>query len=165
MPYAETVTLCSGPTSYISWPKFASSANLKSAAWFRIVFFKVHYYYTASRSDWHRTRKYCLALFKCGFQSPILTMPACDLHATCLPPDSCLTEIYEVCKLSNETGNVAPDLATLRRRDLIGRFCFRLGHSATNTFAKLQHAYRDSVFSRAQVFRWFKAFSEGTRVD
>ncbi|KAJ8952894.1 hypothetical protein NQ318_006510 [Aromia moschata] len=28
---------------------------------------------------------------------------------------------YEVCKLSNETGNVAPHLATLRRRDLEGR--------------------------------------------
>ncbi|KAJ8958438.1 hypothetical protein NQ318_002224 [Aromia moschata] len=28
---------------------------------------------------------------------------------------------YEVCKLSNETGNVSPDLATLRRRDLEGR--------------------------------------------
>ncbi|KAJ8944408.1 hypothetical protein NQ318_023181 [Aromia moschata] len=34
------------------------------------------------------------------------------------------------------------------------RFCFRLGHSATDTFAKLQHAYEDSVFSKAQVFRW-----------
>ncbi|KAJ8943951.1 hypothetical protein NQ318_013531 [Aromia moschata] len=67
-----------------------------------------------------------------------------------------------MCKLSNETGNVAPDLATLRRRDLKGRFCFRFGHSATDTFAKLQHAYRDSIFSRIQVgFRWFKAFSEG----
>lgn len=41
------------------------------------------------------------------------------------------------------------------------RFCFRLGHSATETFAKLQQAYGDSVLSRAQVFRWFKAFSEG----
>ncbi|KAJ8942994.1 hypothetical protein NQ318_001718 [Aromia moschata] len=30
-------------------------------------------------------------------------------------------EIYEVCKLINETGNVAPDPATLRRRDLEGR--------------------------------------------
>ncbi|KAJ8951711.1 hypothetical protein NQ318_012561 [Aromia moschata] len=41
------------------------------------------------------------------------------------------------------------------------RFCFRLGHSARVTFAKLQHAYGASVFSRAQVFGWFKAFSEG----
>ncbi|GFU97075.1 uncharacterized protein TNCV_3347211 [Trichonephila clavipes] len=37
----------------------------------------------------------------------------------------------------------------------------RLGHNATETFAKLQQAYGDSVLSRAQVFRWFKAFSEG----
>ncbi|PRD36753.1 UNVERIFIED_CONTAM: hypothetical protein NCL1_07557 [Trichonephila clavipes] len=41
------------------------------------------------------------------------------------------------------------------------KFCFRLGHNATETFAKLQQSYRDSVLSRAQVFRWFKAFSEG----
>ncbi|KAJ8952679.1 hypothetical protein NQ318_020994 [Aromia moschata] len=52
-----------------------------------------------------------------------------------------LAAYNEVYKLSNETGIVAPDLATLRRRDLEGRFCFRLGHSATDTFAKLQHAY------------------------
>ncbi|GFT80735.1 protein GVQW3 [Trichonephila clavipes] len=39
--------------------------------------------------------------------------------------------------------------------------CFRLGHNAMETFAKLQQAYGDSVLSRAQVFRWFKAFSEG----
>ncbi|KAJ8935523.1 hypothetical protein NQ318_005630 [Aromia moschata] len=32
-----------------------------------------------------------------------------------------VANIYEVCKLSNETGNVAPDLGTLRRRDLEGR--------------------------------------------
>ncbi|GFX44410.1 protein GVQW3 [Trichonephila clavipes] len=37
----------------------------------------------------------------------------------------------------------------------------RLGHNATETFAKLQQAYGDSVLSRAQVFRWFKVFSEG----
>ncbi|GFX41223.1 protein GVQW3 [Trichonephila clavipes] len=41
------------------------------------------------------------------------------------------------------------------------KFCFRLGHSATETFAKLQQAYGDSVLSRAQVFRSFKAFSGG----
>ncbi|GFX04214.1 HTH_48 domain-containing protein [Trichonephila clavipes] len=41
------------------------------------------------------------------------------------------------------------------------KFCFRLGHNATETFAKLQLAYGDSVLSRAQVFRRFKAFSEG----
>ncbi|GFS89484.1 protein GVQW3 [Trichonephila clavipes] len=41
------------------------------------------------------------------------------------------------------------------------QFCFRLGHNATEPFAKLQQAYGDSVLSRAQVFWWFKAFSEG----
>ncbi|GFX82691.1 protein GVQW3 [Trichonephila clavipes] len=41
------------------------------------------------------------------------------------------------------------------------KFCFRLGHNATETFSKLQQAYGDSVLSRTQVFQWFKAFSEG----
>ncbi|CAK9820301.1 Protein GVQW3 [Anthophora quadrimaculata] len=41
------------------------------------------------------------------------------------------------------------------------RFCFRLGHNAMDTFAKFQQAYGDNVLSRAQVFGWFKAFSEG----
>ena len=43
------------------------------------------------------------------------------------------------------------------------RFCFRFGHSATETLAKLQQAYRDSVLSGAQVFWWFKALSEGRK--
>ncbi|GFU95467.1 uncharacterized protein TNCV_4788021 [Trichonephila clavipes] len=41
------------------------------------------------------------------------------------------------------------------------KFCFRHGHNATETFAKLQQAYGNSVLSKAQVFRWFNAFSEG----
>ncbi|GFV77680.1 protein GVQW3 [Trichonephila clavipes] len=41
------------------------------------------------------------------------------------------------------------------------KFCCGLGHNATETFAKLQQTYKDSVLSRAQVFRWLKAFSEG----
>ncbi|PRD27291.1 UNVERIFIED_CONTAM: hypothetical protein NCL1_35751 [Trichonephila clavipes] len=41
------------------------------------------------------------------------------------------------------------------------KFCFRLEHNATETFAKLQQVYGDSVLSRAHVFRGFKAFSEG----
>ncbi|GFT38701.1 protein GVQW3 [Trichonephila clavipes] len=41
------------------------------------------------------------------------------------------------------------------------KFCFRHEHNETETFVKLQKAYGDSVLSRAQVFRWFKAFSEG----
>ncbi|GFV04470.1 hypothetical protein TNCV_920901 [Trichonephila clavipes] len=36
-----------------------------------------------------------------------------------------------------------------------------IGHSATETFAKLHQAYRDIGLSRAHVFRWFKAFLEG----
>jgi hypothetical protein len=41
------------------------------------------------------------------------------------------------------------------------RFCLKLGHSATETFQKLQQANGESVLLRTQVFRWFKAFSEG----
>ncbi|XP_025417115.1 protein GVQW3-like [Sipha flava] len=41
------------------------------------------------------------------------------------------------------------------------RFCLKLGHSATETFQKLKQAYGESFLSRAQVFRWFKVFSEG----
>ncbi|GFX87485.1 protein GVQW3 [Trichonephila clavipes] len=41
------------------------------------------------------------------------------------------------------------------------KFCFRLGHNAMETFAKRQQTYGDSVLSKAQVFRWFKASSEG----
>ncbi|GFS47785.1 protein GVQW3 [Trichonephila clavipes] len=41
------------------------------------------------------------------------------------------------------------------------KFCFRLGHNTTETFAKLQQDYGGSVLSKVQVFRWFKAFSEG----
>ncbi|GFX03665.1 DDE_3 domain-containing protein [Trichonephila clavipes] len=40
------------------------------------------------------------------------------------------------------------------------KFSFRLGHNATETFAKFQQAYGDNVLSRALVSRWFKAFSE-----
>ncbi|GFV31881.1 HTH_48 domain-containing protein [Trichonephila clavipes] len=64
---------------------------------------------------------------------------------------------YEVCKLSNETSSVVFDVATLGKWDTDGR----IGHDTTETFAKLQQAYGDSVLSRVQVFRRFKAFSEG----
>ncbi|GFV32994.1 HTH_48 domain-containing protein [Trichonephila clavipes] len=66
----------------------------------------------------------------------------------------------EVCKLSNETGSVVFDLVTLGKWDMEGR----LRHNATETFAKLQQAYGDSVLSRTHICqrpRWFKAFSEG----
>ncbi|KAG8322862.1 hypothetical protein J6590_012851 [Homalodisca vitripennis] len=36
------------------------------------------------------------------------------------------------------------------------RFCLRLGDNATETPAKLQQAYGDSVLSRAQIFRCLK---------
>jgi len=39
-----------------------------------------------------------------------------------------------------------------------------VGHNATETFQKLQQAYGEDVLSRAQVFRWFKAFSEGRKL-
>ncbi|GFW14293.1 protein GVQW3 [Trichonephila clavipes] len=41
------------------------------------------------------------------------------------------------------------------------KFCFRLGHNATETFSKLQQVYGDRILSGAQGFRWFKTFSEG----
>ena len=41
------------------------------------------------------------------------------------------------------------------------RFCVRLQINATETFKKLKQAYGDQVLSRAQVFRWHKAFLFG----
>ncbi|GFX91182.1 uncharacterized protein TNCV_1245971 [Trichonephila clavipes] len=63
---------------------------------------------------------------------------------------------YEVCKLSNETGSVVFDLATLGKWDMEGR----LGHDATETFAKLQQAYGDSVLSRARCFGDLRHFQK-----
>ena len=40
------------------------------------------------------------------------------------------------------------------------RFCFKLGHSATETLAKLQQAYGDCVLSRAQVFSSLRHFQK-----
>jgi len=39
------------------------------------------------------------------------------------------------------------------------KFCLKLGYQI-KTLAKLQQAYGDAVLSRAQVFKWFKTFSE-----
>ena len=39
------------------------------------------------------------------------------------------------------------------------KFCVKLGHNATETFKKLTKVYEDEALSKAQVFRWFKAFS------
>lgn len=41
------------------------------------------------------------------------------------------------------------------------KFCVKLGESASLTYEKLQRAYREHSLSRAQVFRWHKAFLEG----
>lgn len=42
-------------------------------------------------------------------------------------------------------------------------FCLKLGYNATKTLAKLQKAYGDAALSRAQVFKWFKAFSKSRK--
>uniref|UniRef100_A0A1B6MF73 Mos1 transposase HTH domain-containing protein n=1 Tax=Graphocephala atropunctata TaxID=36148 RepID=A0A1B6MF73_9HEMI len=41
------------------------------------------------------------------------------------------------------------------------KFCVKLGETPTVTFEKLKKAYGDDTLSRAQVFRWYKAFSNG----
>lgn len=41
------------------------------------------------------------------------------------------------------------------------KFCVKLGETPTVTFEKLKKAYGDVTLSRAQVFRWYKAFSDG----
>ena len=41
------------------------------------------------------------------------------------------------------------------------KFCFKLGMNATETCGKLKEAYEEDALSRAQIFRWFKDFSEG----
>lgn len=41
------------------------------------------------------------------------------------------------------------------------KFCVKLHETPSVTYEKLKLAYGDDTLSRAQVFRWFKAFSEG----
>ena len=41
------------------------------------------------------------------------------------------------------------------------KFCVKLEKSATETLAMIQKAYGKDALSKAQVFRWHKAFSEG----
>jgi len=41
------------------------------------------------------------------------------------------------------------------------KFCVKLEKSATKTLAMIQKAYGKDAFSKAQVFRWHKAFREG----
>ena len=41
------------------------------------------------------------------------------------------------------------------------KFCVKLGETGIETFNKLKQAYGEHVLSRSQVFKWYKAFSEG----
>ena len=41
------------------------------------------------------------------------------------------------------------------------KFCVKLGETGIETFNKLKQAYGEHALSRSQVFKWFKAFSEG----
>ncbi|KAJ8949351.1 hypothetical protein NQ318_012014 [Aromia moschata] len=52
---------------------------------------------------------------------------------------------YEVCILSNETGNVAPDLATLRRRDMEGRFNFLIHRLLSLPISKERFEHENNV--------------------
>jgi len=40
-------------------------------------------------------------------------------------------------------------------------FCVKLGKTGIETFNKLKQAYGEHAMSRSQVFKWYKAFSEG----
>ncbi|KAJ8960528.1 hypothetical protein NQ318_013816 [Aromia moschata] len=70
---------------------------------------------------------------------------------------SCLFDLsYEVCKLSNETGNIAPDLATLRIRDLEGREC-----CVAETVRKLRTIFgRNEAPSATSVRKFLKKVRE-----
>jgi len=41
------------------------------------------------------------------------------------------------------------------------KFCVKLGQTGIETFNKLKQAYGEHALSRSQVFKWYKAFSEG----
>jgi len=41
------------------------------------------------------------------------------------------------------------------------KFCVKLGETGIETFNKLKQAYGEHALSRSQVFKWYKAFSEG----
>uniref|UniRef100_A0A1B6I2H1 Mos1 transposase HTH domain-containing protein n=1 Tax=Homalodisca liturata TaxID=320908 RepID=A0A1B6I2H1_9HEMI len=43
------------------------------------------------------------------------------------------------------------------------KFCFRLGKTASETFAMITEAYKEHALSRAQVFRWFNEFKNGRK--
>ena len=41
------------------------------------------------------------------------------------------------------------------------KLCFKLGKNATETYGKLQTAFRPSCMNRASVFEWHKRLKEG----
>ena len=41
------------------------------------------------------------------------------------------------------------------------KFCVKLGETGIETFHKLKQTYGEHALSRSQVFKWYKAFSEG----
>jgi len=41
------------------------------------------------------------------------------------------------------------------------KFCVKLGETGIETFNKPKQAYGEHALSRSQVFKWYKAFSEG----
>jgi len=43
------------------------------------------------------------------------------------------------------------------------KFCVKLKENATETYEKLKWAYGEHAVSRAQVFRWHKAFLDGSK--
>jgi len=43
------------------------------------------------------------------------------------------------------------------------KFCVRLVETGTETFNKLKQAYGEHALSKSQVFKWYKAFSEGRK--
>ena len=42
-----------------------------------------------------------------------------------------------------------------------GKFCFKLGKNATETYGMLQTTFRPSCVNRASVFEWHKRLKEG----
>ena len=42
------------------------------------------------------------------------------------------------------------------------KFCVKLWEAGIETFSKLNQAYGEHALSRSQVFKWYKAFSEGS---
>ena len=41
------------------------------------------------------------------------------------------------------------------------KFCVKLGETGIETFNQLKQAYGEHALLRSQVFKWYKAFSEG----